>query len=472
MHVAVMFILMFGMEFVPPAGGISPMGMKVLGVFLGLIYAWMFVGMLWPSFVGLIALGLTGYCTVTQAFAQGFGNGTFLQIFFFFIIAAYAEHSGLSKKIALYILSRKALEGRPVLFVSMLFMVSYILGIFIMTYAVIFFVWTILLDICEMIGYEKMSRQAGFLFVGVLQAATLGGTILPYQVFPKVCMTALTQATGLSVDTTSFIFIMFVISLGGVLAYVAAGLLFRIDFSKFRDLEICRIVKDNSLKFETEQLIALAVVLGFTFVVIVSPLVPADSLYAKLYRQVGDFGVLVAAISIVCAVSCHGRPVAKFKDLAATGLNWDLLALTAATMAMGKAVMAPSTGIMNCIVTGMTPIFDGMSGILFLLACFVLMGLLTQVAHNLVLATTFIPIFASIALSLGMGESYAIVIALGLSQVLLAALVTPAASNRGALIYGYDWIGPRRAFCFGSMAVITTDLVVIIVGIPLALAIL
>lgn len=98
MHIGVMFLIMLGTGFLPPAGNITPMGMKVLGVFLGLIYAWMFVGMLWPSFAGLVALGLSGYCSVTQAFNIGFGNSTFLQIFFFFIIAAYAEHSGLSNK--------------------------------------------------------------------------------------------------------------------------------------------------------------------------------------------------------------------------------------------------------------------------------------------------------------------------------------------------------------------------------------
>ena len=67
-----------------------------------------------------------------------------------------------------------------------------------------------------------------------------------------------------------------------------------------------------------------------------------------------------------------------------------------------------------------------------------------------------------------MPEQVAIIIAAGLSQVLLAALVTPAASNRGALIYGYEWIGPKRAAHYGSLAVIAADLSVIIMGIPLA----
>lgn len=64
--------LMIVFYFIPPISTITPVGMKVLGVFLGLIYGWCFVEMLWPSILGLVMLGLSGYCTVTEAFSAGF----------------------------------------------------------------------------------------------------------------------------------------------------------------------------------------------------------------------------------------------------------------------------------------------------------------------------------------------------------------------------------------------------------------
>lgn len=467
-HIGVMFLIMLGTGFLPPVGTITPMGMKVLGVFLGLIYAWMFIGMLWPSFAGLVALGLSGYCSVTQAFNIGFGNSTFLQIFFFFIIAAYAEHSGLSNKIALFFLSRKSIEGRPWMFVCMLFLASYILGIFIMTYAVIFFMWTILISICDIVGYRRLSREAGFLFVGVLQMATLGGTIMPYQVFPKVCMTALAEATGLTVSSGVFIVYMTLISFTGMLLYFAGGRLIRLDLSRFGMLKTEHVLRDKQLSLTTEEKIAGAVLAGFTAIILLPLVLPKGCLFLDIYRHMGDFGVLVASICLVCAFRLNGRPLADFKKLAQEGLNWDLLALVAATMAIGKAMLAKETGIITTIVDVIMPMFSDMSGLMFILISFITMALLTQVAHNLVLATTFIPILSNLALSLGMPEQVAIIIAAGLSQVLLAALVTPAASNRGALIYGYEWIGPKRAAHYGSLAVIAADLAVIVIGIPLA----
>ena len=39
-HFAVVFALMFFFRFVPPVGTITPYGMAVIGIFIGLIYGW------------------------------------------------------------------------------------------------------------------------------------------------------------------------------------------------------------------------------------------------------------------------------------------------------------------------------------------------------------------------------------------------------------------------------------------------
>ena len=60
-HVAIMLALMLGGGYLPPIAQITPIGMKVLGVFLGLVYGWCFIDLLWTSVLGFFALGLTGY---------------------------------------------------------------------------------------------------------------------------------------------------------------------------------------------------------------------------------------------------------------------------------------------------------------------------------------------------------------------------------------------------------------------------
>lgn len=45
-HVVIMLALMLGGGLLPPFGEITPLGMKVFGVFLGLLYGWCFIDIL------------------------------------------------------------------------------------------------------------------------------------------------------------------------------------------------------------------------------------------------------------------------------------------------------------------------------------------------------------------------------------------------------------------------------------------
>ena len=80
LHIAIMLILMFGVGFLPPFGQITEIGMRVLGCFLGIIYGWIFIDLLWVSFFGFAVLTMTGYAPATTVLASGFGNPTFLMV--------------------------------------------------------------------------------------------------------------------------------------------------------------------------------------------------------------------------------------------------------------------------------------------------------------------------------------------------------------------------------------------------------
>ncbi len=66
LHIVIIFVLMFGFGFLPVFSTITPLGMKVLGIFLSCIYAWT-VGILdWSSIIALVALGLSGFTTLPE----------------------------------------------------------------------------------------------------------------------------------------------------------------------------------------------------------------------------------------------------------------------------------------------------------------------------------------------------------------------------------------------------------------------
>ena len=79
-HSVIMLIFMFGFKFLPAPGAVTPFGMAVAGVFFGLIYGWSFLGILWPSLMGIFGLALTGYGSVEKVVIDMFSNSTILMM--------------------------------------------------------------------------------------------------------------------------------------------------------------------------------------------------------------------------------------------------------------------------------------------------------------------------------------------------------------------------------------------------------
>ena len=115
LHIPIILFLMFGFGYIQPVGALTEMGMQVVGVFLGILWGWIFVGIGWPSMLGLIAFGLTDACTMGEAFAKGFGSQNAVLILAMLIITAFIEQAGLSQVIINWLLTRKITKGRPYL---------------------------------------------------------------------------------------------------------------------------------------------------------------------------------------------------------------------------------------------------------------------------------------------------------------------------------------------------------------------
>ena len=55
-HYAVVLFLCFIFPILSPLGALSPQGMALIGAFIGAVYGWTMIDMLWPSFAGLLSM--------------------------------------------------------------------------------------------------------------------------------------------------------------------------------------------------------------------------------------------------------------------------------------------------------------------------------------------------------------------------------------------------------------------------------
>ena len=70
--------IMIGFKYVvTPSDPLTPLGVEILGIFLGVVWGWLLCGdIFWPSLFGLVLLGVSGWHTVPEVFTMGLGITT------------------------------------------------------------------------------------------------------------------------------------------------------------------------------------------------------------------------------------------------------------------------------------------------------------------------------------------------------------------------------------------------------------
>ncbi len=76
LNTIITLLLMFGIGYLEPWGSLSVLGMKVLVFFLGMLWGWTTIGFVWPSMLGLLALGISGCKACRQLLEQDLGRPT------------------------------------------------------------------------------------------------------------------------------------------------------------------------------------------------------------------------------------------------------------------------------------------------------------------------------------------------------------------------------------------------------------
>ena len=68
-HSVICLAIMFGFGRLAPFEPLTPLGMNLIGIFLGVLYGWIFIDIIWPSIAGLLAMTLIGGSCSTKASA-------------------------------------------------------------------------------------------------------------------------------------------------------------------------------------------------------------------------------------------------------------------------------------------------------------------------------------------------------------------------------------------------------------------
>jgi len=465
-HAIVFIILTIGIGMLPPFGQITEYGMDILGLFVGLIYGWTFIGFLWPSLFGLIVLGMTNYAAdVTTAIASGFGYSLVWQVFFMMLFAEIMNQLGLTEYLGFWLISRKICIGRPWLFTFILFTAAWILGGITSPYATAFMLWSVLYQIFEKVGFEKQSGYVSYSIAGIMFLAAMACMVFPFEPYPSVVLGLCAGAGATELPFVPWLILGVSTAVALSLLYLALGkFAFRFDLTALAEAgDIYNSYR--SRKVTAENKIAMVILCSFIFVLVMIGILPGSIPIIAFLKRINLLGLALFAICIVLVWrKKDGSPLLRFSDLT-KGLSWEIVVMFAVTLPIGTAMESADTGIMATVLTALTPMFGKFSPMLFIIFCIIVLGAITQVAHNLVLTMTFTPMLAAMALNYGLDP---LLVGFLLVTIFQCASATPAASAQSAAVFANaEWVGQKYAYLSGTAFAIISMIVLVCIAYPL-----
>lgn len=437
--------IMLGFKYVVPATEpLTPLGVEVLGIFLGMLYGWLIVNdVIWPSIAGLVMLGLSDYTTVTGAFSTGFGNNTVLLMLFFFLFTNIINSAGIIEYVAQWIATLKFAYGKPWI-LSLLLMVAAIVSFFMVSATAACLVMIPLIkSISLLYGFKPGDKWPMLMMGGLVYVGSTSYLLLPYKSLPLIVFASYEATTGETIAYGPYMFVIFISTIVALALFLFfCRFVFKPDVSHITN---CQISFDKNKVLTRYQKFVLWYFVVVLVLLIIPNIVPKTFFLSALLGKIGNTGIL--SISVVFYLACQFKEGININQLFAKNVSWSILCLLAAAMAISGAFTSEMTGISPWMSGIVAPIVAGKSPFVFIVLVCLICCLLTNLANNQAVCAIFTPIILTIGMAFGANLPTLVACMMAACNV---GMITPPASATGALLHGdKEWILGKSAYTYG-----------------------
>ncbi len=434
LHLAIGMFFMFVFPRLTPFEPVTEVGMAVMGVFIGMVYLWSTMDSIWPSMLGLLLVGISGYVPELQGYAavkdlflNAFGTETVLVCMFGLILFAGVEYVGCTKYMARFFMSLKILEGRPYVFLFIFFLCSYVIAGLTNPLAAMLILWPIALEILENFGYKKGDKIFYTIICGVYLASTLGQPMLPFKGAQYMIVSTFEKISGLTVNFASFILFNWIMSIILLVCFLAIiRFLIRPDVEAFKKIKVADLTKEQLPKMNPQQIAFFLMIIIYIAAMLLPNLLPKSIPFIALLSQIGLLGINVLCIVVLMIIPYKGKPMMDFRGIAKKSFSWDVFFLVAAAVYVCNAMTAESTGIKPFLVQLLQPLLGGKPELVFVFFLLAFAIITTNFANNAGMAVVLMPVVMAFADQYPSVELT--VICMSICMMVFVALLTPAAS--------------------------------------------
>lgn len=467
-HSAIGLVIMFGFGFLPPFGPVTPYGMKMLGILIGLIYLWSLVEMGWPCLMGMVAYLLTGATTLKILLAAGFGNATVMISVFATAFAFAIAGQGTFDYMAQWLLTRKMFYGRPWILSLFILLISFVLDLMYAGMAVVFMLWALLPKIADACGMKHNHPWLGSMVVGIVFAMVMGECALP---FKPMAMVTISMAQGVlpfvELPYVSYIIFMFsLIIIMTILYLLFLRFVVRIDLSPMKTLDVSSLMESKEPMKGHQKFMAVLLLLFIVAMIVAgsSSLLP-DSVVKTALMALSTTGVSFIFFAFVSIYRIEGKPILNLKTTAAQ-IPWEIVLLIAVVNTVCPAIAAPETGISGLLAQITAPLLSGHSPLIFMFIMFTMTIVLTNFFNNTVVMVIMFNIVASYTAVMTLNYALIVVLVIIFSQI---AFLLPASSIWGALCHSQAEMCGVKNIYIPALSLMACAIISLLVAIPLGI---
>lgn len=463
----------------PPFGKLSVAGMKLLGLFIMVIYFCICNEPAWPSVLAVVAMSFlvpeiypnTTNNALYRAVELSWGYNIIIFVIASLFITYALNDVGFMNRLANWMLRRKIARKSPWAFTYAIFVVALFLGMWFDPTATLVFTLGFAKPIFEKLGMQKGEKYPAMVVIGICFSICIAFGMTPIShPLPILALGVYQKMTG---DAINFVTYMgFGIPVGlicfaGMLAILR--FIVKPDMGKLENTDLSTLVSEKSEpmgKRELYTVIIALVVFGSWLLSGFLNVFAAGKPAALFFNKITTLMPAILGVVALSMVQVDGKPLMPFEKGMKAGITWSIIVLLAALFMLGNGLAEGTSGFNATIAGVMGPFINSGVSKYFIMAIIMLVIiLLTNILNNIPVVMLMLSVCIPLASSLGLSP---LAVALLITVAGEMAFALPAAFPIVTMIYGDDWTQPKMIFRCGITVMIWTFLVMAFIGYPLA----
>ena len=457
LHLIIGIVVAVVISMIPGPGGITPLGMALIGTFLVANYWFVTIDMITGSLAAMVLFVLLSGADPAAISVGVLGNTTVWQILVVLPLIYGLRVTGATDALANWMMSRKIMYGKPLVFVTIFLLFSSLLCALKVNPLVVL---ALAEGVMSAAGYEERRKEHDAFLVATFFAGALASNIIPYGSWIASFVTAFENIAGIPLDEATYMIFGVILNVVLDLGYVLVMVLMRCDFSRLGALDSASIQSSGAGFTKSGKfmlVLFLVMILGAVLPTVFPGFIVSAFISTKL--SIGLWFTLCLAAAYIIPV--EGKPVISPVDSFKNGVIWPLILSAGVMLYFSGIIGGDEAGIKLALTSAFSGIFDGMPGIaLLLVACtltLIITGFFSNMATGVIFMSATIPLAAMFDLS-------PLVLGVCIMWASMPGFITPGGTGTAPYLHGLTTITKKNMYLYMLVFLLLFLVVILVFG--------